>query len=161
MIDCELKLEKNVDENKFDTFLNYMQIEHISQLVSIYQRSDKYMSKESLFKITLAKGGISILACSHIMVPEMNQNEKEAIYVLGGILQIFEDLYDIKEDLEMGIQTLPNQKLIDYPELEQTYNGTVNNLIKTLNISPDHPNPTLDILSHLIQARFIRNIGKI
>jgi hypothetical protein len=154
-------IKKNVDNDIFDTFTTYMQIEHISQIMSMYQQSDKPMSKESLLKVTLAKGGIAILACSYIMSPRMNQKEKNAMYEIGGILQIFEDLYDLEEDLKIGIQTLPNQKLIDYNELEQLYNGTVNNLINTFKINPYHPNPALDILSHLIQARFTGNIRKI
>ena len=154
-------LKKNTDKEMFDTFTNYMRIVHISQLMSIYQRSAKPMTKQDLFKITLAKGGISILACTYIMAPGMSQKEKKAIYEIGGILQIFEDLYDIEEDLEMGIQTLPNQKLIAYQELKQLYIGTVNNLINQLNMNPNRPNPTLDILSHLINARFTGNIRKI
>ena len=46
----------------FEKFMNYVKIEHISQLMSIYQLSDKGNSKEDLMKITFAKGGISGLA---------------------------------------------------------------------------------------------------
>lgn len=134
-----------VDKETLDTFINYIKIEHIGQLMSIYQQSDKSISRDNLFKITLAKGGITVMAGMYLMLPNLTKKQIKAIYEIGGVVQIFEDINDIKEDLKMGIQTLPNQKLIDYQELKQLYFGTVNNLIEKCDFDPNHPSVTLDI----------------
>lgn len=142
-------IKSAVNKKTFDTFMNYIKIEHISQLMSIYQHYDKSITKDNLFKVTLAKGGITILAGIYLMFPDLSKEEKIALYEFGGVCQIFEDIYDIKEDLQIGIQTLPNQKLINYRKLKELYFGTLNNLIEKYNLDPNHPYVTLDILCWL------------
>ncbi len=114
--------------------------------MSIYQLSDKKISKDELLKITYVKGGISGLALMNIMVPNLKKEQGVAIYELGAMLQLIDDISDIKEDSNMGIQTLPNQKLLTYSELKQMYCGTINNLIEKLDINPKKPNGSLDML---------------
>jgi phytoene/squalene synthetase len=126
--------------------MNYIKAEHISQLMSIYQQTDKTPSKEDLLKITFTKGGISALALMYLMAPNMKEKEIKAIYELGAVMQLIDDISDIKEDLKSGIWTVPNQKLLTYQELKQLYVGTVNNLIENCGIDPHHPNGTLDML---------------
>ena len=144
-------IKSAVGKKRFDTFMNYIKIEHISQLMSIYQLSDKLVSRDDLFKVTLAKGGITIMAGIYMMLPDLSKQERKAIYEFGGICQIFEDIYDIYEDLERGIQTLPNQKLINRQKLKQLYFGTLNNLIEKCNFDPDRPNVALDIFCWLAE----------
>ncbi|UCF13701.1 MAG: hypothetical protein JSW06_05455 [Thermoplasmatales archaeon] len=149
-------IKSAVGKKRFDKFMNYIKIEHISQLMSIYQLSDKLVSRDNLFKVTLAKGGITGLAGMYMILPDLNKKERKAIYEFAGVCQIFEDIYDIYEDLENGIQTLPNQKLINLQNLKQLYFGTINNLIKKCNLNPNRPNVTLDIacwLAELLPGR--------
>ncbi|MFH1101948.1 MAG: class 1 isoprenoid biosynthesis enzyme [Methanobacteriota archaeon] len=127
-------------------FFNYVKIEHISQLMSIYQQSDKQTTKPDLLKITYAKGGISALALMQLMAPKMNQEERRAIYELGAVMQLVDDISDIQEDIKSGIQTLPNQKLLTYEELKGLYYGTINNLIENCHMDPTQPNGTIDML---------------
>ena len=151
-------LQSVLGEERFNTFMNYIKIEHFCQLMSIYQLSDKSISEDNLFKITLAKGGITLMAGLYIMAPKTGKKERKAIYELGGVLQLFEDIYDIKEDLEIGILTLSNQKMINYQEMKQLYFGTVNNLIEKCNLDPNRSNSTLDILyfatGRLLERRY-------
>ena len=146
-----------LDKKTFETFMNYIKIEHISQLMSIYQLSDKPLTKDSLFKITLAKGGITIMAGMYIMAPKMTKKERKAIYEVGGILQVLEDIHDIEEDLEMGIQTMSNQQMISYHEMKQLYFGSVNNMIEKCNLNPNRPNATLDIFYWLVNKILEKN----
>ncbi|MDH7507565.1 MAG: class 1 isoprenoid biosynthesis enzyme [Candidatus Thermoplasmatota archaeon] len=139
-------LKKHLDSKTFETFSHYVCIEHISQLMSIYQLSDKKISKDDLLKITFVKGGISGLALMCIMAPNLKKEQAIAIYELGAVLQLIDDISDINEDKIIGIQTLPNQKLLDYDELKQMYCGTINNLIEKLNIDINKPNSSLDML---------------
>ena len=139
-------LRESLGQEKFDTFMNFVKIEHISQLMSIYQIADEEVTKEDLLKITFSKGGISSLALMYLMAPNMKKEEQKAIYELGAVLQLIDDISDIEEDLKIGIQTLPNQKLLTYQELKALYFGTVNNLTKKCNMNPQKPNGTLDML---------------
>jgi hypothetical protein len=143
-------LKSALDKKTWETFMNYIKIEHISQLMSIYQLSDKPLTKDSLFKITLAKGGITIMAGIYIMAPKMTMNERKAVYEIGGVLQVLEDIHDIEEDLKTGIQTLSNQQMINYQELKQLYFGSINNLIEKCNLNPNRHNATLDIFCWLV-----------
>ena len=139
-------LQKRLDSTTFENFFHYVRIEHICQLMSIYQLSDKKISKDDLLKITFVKGGISGLALMYIMVPNLTRAQGVAIYELGSVLQLIDDISDINEDINGGIYTLPNQKLLNYNELKQMYCGTINNLIEKLNIDPIKPNASLDML---------------
>ena len=145
--------QKNVDyinekigENNFKKFMKYVRIEHISQLMSIYQLSDKTITKENLLKITFTKGGISGLALVYLMTPDISHDEKQAVYELGAVMQLIDDIVDMNEDIKSGISTLPNQKLLDYENLKSLYHGTINNLIEKCHLNPDKPNTTLDML---------------
>jgi hypothetical protein len=108
------------------------------------------MTKENLSKITLTKGGITILAGIHLMIPQMAIEKRKALYEVGGVLQILEDIYDIDEDLDIGIQTLSNQHMIGYDEMKQLYFGTVNHAMTICNVDPNRPNITLDIFCWLV-----------
>ena len=148
-VECSDNLREILGDQAFQIFVHYVQIEHASQLMSIYQQSDKKTTKEDLMKITFAKGGISGLALMHLMVPTMNAQQRKAVYELGAVMQIIDDISDIKEDLKAGIQTLPNQKLLTFEELRELYYGTINNLIEQCNLNPHQPNGTLDMLCWL------------
>ncbi len=139
-------LEQTVGQETFSIFMNYVQIEHISQLMSGYQFSEATISKEDLMKITFAKGGISALALMHLLAPSMNIEQRVAVYELGAVMQLIDDISDIKEDAKIGIRTLPNQQLLSFEEVQQLYFGTVNHLIDVLNIDPYQPHGTLDML---------------
>ena len=86
------------------------------------------------------------------MAPNITLQQRKAIFVIGGVLQILEDVHDIDEDLNIGIQTLCNQKLIEYQDMRQLYFGTVNNLIEQCKMDPHRPNSTLDIFYWLLDA---------
>jgi hypothetical protein len=144
--ECVDFIENKIGKDAYEKFKNLIKIEHVCQLMSIYQHSDKSISKEDLMKITFAKGGISGLAVIFIMAPNIDEKIQKSIYELGAVLQLIDDISDIDEDLEIGIKTLPNQKLISYKELKELYFGTVNNLIDKLEIDTKKPNSALDML---------------
>jgi hypothetical protein len=150
------QIQSAVDKRTFETFMNYIKIEHISQLMSAYQLSGKPLSKDILFKITLAKGGITIMAGMYLMAPKMTVEERRTIYEVGGVLQILEDIFDLKEDQEMGIQTISNRKMISYDELKHLYFGSINNTIETCHLDPNRHNTTLDIFYWLVDKILIK-----
>lgn len=139
-------IKNHVDKETYDKSMDYVRIEHISQLMSIYQISDDSMTEKNLSKITFSKGGIAVLYLIHILVPHLTFQQRKALYELGGVLQIIDDITDIQEDLEANLHTLPNQKMLDQQKLLHLYYGTVNNLIEKCNMNPNKPNGTLDML---------------
>lgn len=143
---CVDTIDKRLNPVEIQMFNTYVKIEHIGQMMSIYQFSEGEASKEDLMKITYAKGGMSALVLMHLMAPTMNQKQRKAIYELGAVMQLIDDISDIKEDLKIGIRTLPNQKLLTFDELKSLYFGTVNNFMKTCEMDPNRPNETLDML---------------
>jgi len=143
-------IQSDIDKETFETFKDYIKIEHISQLMSLYQASDKPLTKDTLLKITLAKGGITIMAGMYLMAPTITKEERKAIYELGGVLQILEDIHDMSEDLENGIQTLSNQQMVSYDEMRRLYFGSVNNMISVCRVNPTCPNTTLDLFCWLV-----------
>ena len=76
----------------------------------------------------------------------LKEIEKKAIYELGAVMQLIDDISDIKEDLKIGIRTLPNQRLLTFQELKQLYFGTVNSLMDNCGMDSHQPNGTLDML---------------
>jgi hypothetical protein len=128
--------------------------------MSIYQLSDKPVSKEDLLKITYAKGGIAGLGLMYLMAPKMKQDQLTAVYELGAVSQLIDDINDMQEDLTTGIQTIPNQKLLDYNELQYLYFGTINNLMNKCDIDPDQPNETLDMLCWFAEALLQKRYGE-
>jgi hypothetical protein len=144
--ECVDNLKRSFSEEEFDLFLRLVRIEHVSQLMSISQHSNEPLSQESLRKITFSKGGIALLTIMYLMAPHMKQKERKAIYELGGVMQIIDDIRDTKEDLLCGIQTLPNRKILDFEELKTMFAGTVNNLITQCGLNPSKRNGTLNML---------------
>lgn len=145
-IECVQNFRQTLNKKEFDKLLRFVQIEHVSQLMSISQLSEEEISQESLRKITFSKGGIALLAIMFIMAPHMKKEERKAIYELGSVMQIVDDIRDAKEDIISGIQTLANRKLLDYTDLKHMFAGTVNNLIKQCGLNPHKRNGTLNML---------------
>ncbi len=151
-------VHRSLDEKTMKSFKNYTKIEHISQLMSFSQICDEKISKDDLFKITFAKGGISALILMQLLTSMPDEKQKRTIYELGAIMQLIDDITDMEEDLKIGISTLPNQKLLNFEELRLLYNGTVNNLIQKFNFNTKKSNGTLDMLcwfgESILQRRY-------
>jgi len=68
------------------------------------QQLKKNMTEESVRKITMGKGGVSILLCSALL-PPTNDSFEKAMYELGGFIQMMNDCQDIYKDTMEGITT--------------------------------------------------------
>lgn len=64
----------------------------------------KNITEESVIKITMGKGGVSILLCSALLFPISN-TFKKAMFELGGFIQMMNDCQDIYKDTKEGITT--------------------------------------------------------
>ena len=62
--------------------------------------------EEDLLRISFGKGGASVLADACLVSGRLNPGEAELAFDWGAILQLGDDLQDVREDLRRGSQTL-------------------------------------------------------
>jgi len=75
------------------------------------KQKDNSINKLELEKITFAKGGSSFLYYRACLENIADQNEKELIYHLGGLMQLGNDIFDVYKDRQENIQTLATRTI--------------------------------------------------
>ena len=86
--------------------LIYLTLE--AQQESLQQHQDD-LSTQKLKNITWAKGGYALLLYRSALNRPISQQEWDAVYQLGGLMQLHNDIFDLHRDLREGIITLPTQ----------------------------------------------------
>ncbi|MGM0667875.1 MAG: hypothetical protein ACQETA_11185 [Bacteroidota bacterium] len=76
-----------------------------AQLKSMRQK-DPGISKEDIESITLEKGGASLLFYRCAFPEEPGENEQKMLFLLGGLGQLENDIFDIYKDYHAQIRTL-------------------------------------------------------
>lgn len=79
------------------------------QKKSLEQHDSLNLNDTDLLHYTFYKGGASVLADAYLVRGELSESEADFAYSLGIILQLGDDLQDIKEDLENHHNTPYNQ----------------------------------------------------
>ena len=83
------------------------------QVASLKQKSDTLGWKE-LFDVAKAKGGASLLLYRSVFKAKISTEEAEALFLIGGQLQVCNDIFDVVKDLKEGINTIGTKaKTID------------------------------------------------
>jgi len=77
-----------------------------AQDVSIKQLKKERLSEKELRQITFDKGGYSILLNRVLLKNPFKVGEEEAIYTLGALVQLTNDMFDVYKDSQSGQQTL-------------------------------------------------------
>ncbi len=90
------------------------------------------LSEETIQSITLNKGGVSLLFYREVLENPMNPEEAELLNVIGGLMQLENDIFDTYKDREAGIQTLPTTTLKIGP-LRQLYQALHSQVLDALN----------------------------
>lgn len=70
---------------------------------------NKELSPEKLRELTFLKGGHSFLFYRLCMDTPLESAEENMVYQLGGVMQLGNDIFDVWEDHQQGIQTLATQ----------------------------------------------------
>lgn len=96
-----------------------------AQVLSKKQKKSS-LNQEDIKDITLKKGGYSILFYRSIFQEPANDIEKEMLFLLGGIGQLENDIFDIYKDSISGIKTLATTTNT-IQELRNTYNSLMQN----------------------------------
>ena len=80
---------------------------HRAQEGSIAQlRSDRVMGDAEVLRMSCAKGGSSVLADACLARGWLNEKESKFSFEWGVLLQLGDDLQDVREDIERGSSTL-------------------------------------------------------
>jgi hypothetical protein len=59
--------------------------------------------------ITAEKGGYSVLLFRRVLANPLSETEQEALYQMGYLVQLCDDVFDIWFDLQSGIRTIPGE----------------------------------------------------
>jgi hypothetical protein len=104
------------------------------QILSKNQQSTS-ITKEEIEKITLEKGGLSILYFRTVFDEPMNDKENRMLFSMGALGQIANDIFDVYDDYQDGIHTLVTREK-SIQNLRQYYLNLMSetfNLVKELN----------------------------
>ncbi|MFN8257537.1 MAG: hypothetical protein U0W24_17715 [Bacteroidales bacterium] len=114
-------LNQNSD-NSYKPFLsNALQ----SQDLSLLQLKNEKLGIDSLYKITLKKGGQWTLLYRSILANKLIKPEIEVVLQLGGLLQITNDAFDVYKDFKNGQQTI----FTNAKDIKQIYDHFKNDCI--------------------------------
>ncbi|NOR88108.1 MAG: hypothetical protein GQ527_10900 [Bacteroidales bacterium] len=72
-------------------------------------QNNQTLSKQELLDISLRKGGYSGLMYAHLLDDSKEKYFLEIAYLLGGLGQLMDDIFDIYDDAKEGIRTFANQ----------------------------------------------------
>lgn len=104
---------------------------------------------EEVEKIAFEKGGYSALLFRSILKHPLIGGEEEALYQLGAVGQLLDDLFDLWDDLEEGINTVVTKFDKDFQPVFDRYIKEVEKL-KTLFMNLDYTQSN--------KAKFIREL---
>lgn len=90
---------------------------------SLGQHQDP-LSLETLKSITWAKGGYALLLYRSALDHPISDQEWSAIFQLGGLMQLHNDIFDLYRDIQEGINTIPSQ-IYCVDELSKLYNQEI------------------------------------
>ena len=83
-----------------------LQAIHRSQVASLRQQANEPLSEDELLRLSIAKGGSSVLVDAYLVDGRPSAELARFAFVYGVALQLADDLQDVETDLEAGHQTL-------------------------------------------------------
>jgi len=107
---------------------------HTAQKDSIKQFESTTNDKE-LLSITQRKGGYSLLMCRHYLDLPKSKEIDTCWYMLGSVIQMTNDLYDIYKDVQAGIETFATRAKKS-TEIASIYINQANQLFESIGKLP-------------------------
>lgn len=92
-------------KNTFPAVTESIQLIHKAQVESLKQAADKSLSEDDILKISLFKGGTSVLADAFLLTGSLNREQMVFSFHYGAFLQLLDDLQDKESDLKEQTQT--------------------------------------------------------
>jgi hypothetical protein len=98
---------KHVRENLRDEKLFSYYFEHVfTAQVQSKKQLKKDLARDEIKAITFDKGGYSLLFYRSVFEHAFQEGEEEALYNIGGLMQLGNDIFDVYKDSRAGIRTL-------------------------------------------------------
>jgi hypothetical protein len=128
---------------------------HESQVGSLdLTRGDISPYEVDVLRISLQKGGVSVLADGYLVNGALEADQRELLFTYGSFTQLVDDLQDVQDDLAAGIMTLFSQTSRAWP-LDNLTNRTINYGQKILDRLELAANPSLKPLADLMKISVV------
>jgi len=136
---------RNEYPHVFDSLLSI----HKGQVKSLYQQSGKVAPYErDIMGISFEKGGTSVLADGYLVKESISEADADFLFGYGIILQLADDLQDVRNDLDEGHMTIFSQ-LADKWYLDGVTNHLINFVDRVI---------SSEVLIQLDRARAMKNL---
>jgi hypothetical protein len=99
-------IEGQYPRGQFPAVFDSLLAIHQAQEDSIAQQRNGSLNDAELLRLSFAKGGTSVLADAALARGWMTEEEGEASFEWGALLQLGDDLQDVRDDLKRGSLTL-------------------------------------------------------
>ncbi len=120
-------------------------------------QSDLDVGIKALRKITWEKGGYALLLYRSVLRTEITRHEEDAIFQIGGLMQLHNDIFDVYRDHHDGIKTLP-LAIENMITLERVYHREVSKslqAIESLNFGTHRYRQFFTLFHLVIQTGYI------
>ncbi len=132
-----LRIKANEFNSDPELFDKYLDLTLRAQAESVLQNTHTNGSSV-LHNITWSKGGYALLLYRTALQTPISQQEKKAVFQLGGLMQLHNDLFDLYRDLQESIQTIPTT-CRDISLLRAQFTEETNQTIQLFDQTPTHP----------------------
>lgn len=119
-------IESEYDRLLFPEVYDSLLAIHSAQIKSLsLLYSEHQLSIKDLLIISIEKGGTSVLADGYLVAGNLTETQKLFTFGYGAFLQLVDDLQDIKQDFDGGLNTIFTEAARNYP-LDSYANKTYN-----------------------------------
>ncbi len=112
-----------------ELFKQYLDKTAEAQMMSTRQKNNSNLTTEEIRNITYKKGGYATLLYRSLLSNKLLPGEEEAVYHLGALLQLMNDIFDIHKDYNNEQQTLATAAN-DINLLHREYTGLIDKTLK-------------------------------
>lgn len=100
-------IESQYDRSIFPGVYDSLLAIHSAQIKSIWlMDNENILSDDELLKISLEKGGTSVLADGYLVAGYLTEEQMTFLFGYGAYLQLIDDLQDIREDFKNNFKTI-------------------------------------------------------
>jgi len=113
-----------------------LQVIHGAQTASLRQQRGKVLDEHDLLRISVRKGGASVLVDAYLLDHPPSPELARFAFVYGVVLQLADDLQDVESDRAAGHQTLFT-RAAERGTLDRAFHRLVHFLDATLDLCPE------------------------
>ena len=156
-------IEQQYSRNAFPQVWASLYAIHEAQQKSLKQQNNKFLSEEEILKISIEKGGSSVLADAYLIDPSISEETAEFMFGFGVLLQFADDLQDVGTDKQNGHMTIFCSQKDEIP-LDERANKLfhfMNKILGDTDLEPsDHYKPIKYLICDGYKQLLIRSIYK-